>query len=70
METETKVKLGCWMIALITNAFLGGIAVNYLLALIDKNIPFIADMAIGLIVGEIAMPVALAVWILQVCGVL
>jgi hypothetical protein len=34
-----------------------------------KDIPIIADIIIGLFVGEVSIPVAIIGWILKICGV-
>ncbi len=63
---------GCyaWLIILFINLTIGGISVNYLTnSLFSKNLPFWADALIGLFGGEIAIPAAIIVWILRICGV-
>ena len=50
---------------------LGGLATNYLLdVFFNKTLPFIGAMLIGLIVGHLAIPIAVVVWILRAFGVL
>lgn len=61
---------GCVLLVLLLNLFIGGWSVNYLLLFfIDKTIPFIGAALIGLIVGEISIPVAVVIAILQYFGV-
>ncbi len=61
---------GCWLLIVIFNVVLGGWSVDVLLALFDKDIPFWGDALIGLIVGEVTIPVALVYTILHYFGVL
>jgi uncharacterized membrane protein required for colicin V production len=50
------------LIGLVIVALVAGASVNYLLAFfLDKNIPFIADMGIGLVVGSVTIRLAIVV---------
>ena len=61
---------GCMVLFLIFNATAGFISVGYLMStLADKTLPFWGQFLIGLIAGEITVPLALVVWILEICGV-
>lgn len=63
---------GClFMLALVAlQGAIGGVAVNYLIAVFfSRNIPFWADVLIGLVTAEITAPLALVVWILRMFGV-
>ena len=51
------------------NLTIGGLCVDYILSWFSKDIPFIADMAIGLFTAEFALPVAVIGAILKACGI-
>ena len=70
MRNEGKGSCGCLIIILVVNALLGAWSVNVLLALFDKTIPLIGAILIGLVAGEITIPLAVIVAILQAFGVL
>lgn len=72
MEKETTgISCGCAVLAIVFNLFVGGWSVNYLLAFfLGKTIPFIGAALIGLVAGEISVPVALVIWALRYFGVL
>ena len=64
---------GCVSILLVlaVNLLAGGWSVNYLLDFfLEKTIPFVAATGIGLVVGEVSIPVAIIVVILRWAGVL
>jgi len=64
------VKSGCiiMLLFLCLIIFLGGLCTNYVIDVaFGKDLPFIADMGIGLVTAEIAMPVALGCWIAVEC---
>jgi uncharacterized membrane protein YcjF (UPF0283 family) len=62
---------GCGLLLVLFNLFVGGWSVNYLLQFfLAKTIPFIGAMLIGLIVGEISVPVAIVVALLKTFGIL
>ena len=62
---------GCWVAVLLINLTIGGWSVSYLLeSFTGKVIPFVGAALIGLIVGEISIPVAIVVWLLRLFGVL
>jgi hypothetical protein len=70
-DKEAVFKCGCAILWIIIGAIVGGIATNYLLAVFfTKNIPFIWDMIIGVIGGEVLIPMALIVWILKMLKVI
>ena len=48
-------KIGCfgYILVALFNIIIGGLSVNYILSWFGKDIPFIADMAIGLFVAEL-----------------
>ena len=58
-----------FLVLLITNLLLGGLSVDYILSWFNKNIGFGWDMFLGLLFGELTMPVALFGWILKTLGV-
>lgn len=64
----TLVNCGC---LLIFNLLIGGWSVNYLLdAFLGKTIPFIGAALIGLVAGEVSVPVAIVVWLLRLFNVM
>ena len=69
ISNEGMVDLGCLGVVIIFNFIAGGMSVNYILAWFGKSLPFIADGLIGLIVGELSIPVALFGWTLRCFGV-
>ena len=65
------LQCGCVLLILVFNLLIGGWSVNYLLAFfLTKTIPFIGAALIGLIIGEISVPVAVVIAILQYFNVL
>jgi hypothetical protein len=59
-------RLGCWLLALAANLTIGAYAVNYALwGIFGKAIPWYAAAIAGLFLGEIAVPVAVIVWLLH-----
>jgi hypothetical protein len=72
MDDENKVLgFGCftWLFVFIINATLGGVAVDYILSWFGKDIPVLGDIVIGLFTAQLAIPVAIAGWVLRLCGV-
>ena len=61
---------GCWLAVMIFNLFAGGWSVNYLLSVFAHKIPFFWAMIIGLVVGEISVPLAIVIGILKSFGVI
>lgn len=71
MELEDKMNCSCGLLLIVFNIVAGGWSVDYLLAFFQlKNIPFVADMAIGLIAAELSFPAAVVIAILKYFGVL
>lgn len=70
MRNESGVSCGCMLLVLIFNVLIGGWSIDYLLwVFLEKNIPFWADGLIGLILGELSVPLAVVVAILRYFGV-
>jgi hypothetical protein len=67
--SKTTFTCGCYTAIFLFNLFIGGWSVNYLLQLFGKDIPFLADILIGLFVAEFSIPVAVVVAILKSFGV-
>lgn len=64
------VSCGCGLLLIAFNFLVGGWSVNYLLEFfLEKTIPFIGAAAIGLVAGEISVPVAVVIAILRHFGV-
>jgi hypothetical protein len=70
-DNVTGIECGCYIAVLIFNLLFGGWSVNYLLDFFaGKMIPFFWAVVIGLFTGQFSIPVAAAIWILKLCGVL
>ena len=64
-------QLGCCLGVVIINLTIGSWSVAYLLDFfLNKNIPWIGDALLGLVAGEVTVPVALVVWLLRSFNVL
>ena len=62
---------GCLLLLFVINLVVGGWSVNYLLMFaVGKTIPMIGATVIGIIVGEVSIPLAIVVAILQWAGIL
>jgi hypothetical protein len=63
--------IGCFVLIIVVaiNLTIGAWSVNQILSWFGKDIPIIADIIIGLFVGEVSIPVAIIGWILKICGV-
>lgn len=60
------IQCACGILLLIFNFIAGGIATNYLLGIFFKAyIPFFWDGVIGLIGGEVIVPIAIVIFILK-----
>lgn len=70
-ENMEEVKIGClgWLMYAVGSGVISGLSVDYILSWFSKDIPFIADMIIGIFVSAISMPVAIVGWILRLFGV-
>lgn len=66
-----KAKTGCgiYLFILALNLTVGAWSVIEILSWFGKSIPLIANVIIGLFVGEFSIPVAIIGYILKVCGV-
>lgn len=63
---ESIAKLGCCLIVLLFNSLVGAWSVNYLLSFfLGKTIPFLGALVIGMVAGEISIPVAIVVAVLK-----
>lgn len=64
-------KVGCGLVSSIVllNLIAGGMSVDYILSWFGKDIPIVMDVIIGLIFGEISIPIALVGYILKLFGV-
>lgn len=68
-STYCGVTGGFILFILALNASIGGFAVNYLLSLFGKNIPFLLDMVIGFFAGQFAIPLAIIGYLLRLFGI-
>jgi hypothetical protein len=70
-DTDPLITCGCSLVLILFNLLVGGWSVNYLLSFfLDKTIPFLGAALIGLVAGEISVPVAIVVALLRAFGVL
>ena len=68
---ELTVKCSCYTIVFIINLLLGALSVNYLLEVfLEKTIPLFWAIVIGLIAGQVTIPLAIIIWILNFLGVM
>lgn len=67
-KDEMNVRVGCGCLILLLNLLLGGWSVDYLLQFLGKNIHWIGDVLIGLVIGQFTIPIALVIWLLQLFG--
>ena len=69
-ENEGFVGCGCFLSIIFFNLFLGGFSFDYCLwNIFEKNVPWFADIACGLLIGEFTFPTMIIVYILKLCGV-
>ena len=66
-----KNKVGCLfaLVILTINATIGAWSIIQILSWFGKSIPMIANIILGLFVGEISIPIAIVGYILKICGV-
>lgn len=66
-----KKSVGCLpvLIILAINVSVGAWSVIQILSWFGKSIPLLANIVIGLFVGEFSIPIAIIGKILKVCGV-
>jgi hypothetical protein len=63
---------GCGLLLAILaiNAAIGGFAAQYVLwYALNRDIPWMGDVAIGLVGGQFLIPASIVCWILSLCGV-
>ena len=66
-----RTNCGCILAIVIFNVLIGGWSVSYLLAFFfSKTIPFLGAALLGLIVGEVSIPIAVVVWLLRSFGII
>ena len=56
-------------VIILVNATLGAWSIIEILSWFGKTIPLVASVVIGLIAGEISIPIAIIGWILRICGI-
>lgn len=71
MEKESDIAgCGCIVLMLLINLSIGGWCTQYLLLTwFAKDIPWYADMIIGLFLGELTIPATVITFILKTFGV-
>lgn len=61
--------IGC-LILLAFNLTVGALCFDYVLfTVFGKDVPWYADMAAGLLLGQFALPAAIICWVVRLCGV-
>jgi hypothetical protein len=69
--TGAKINCGCWILVMLINISVGAWSVNLLFdTFLNKTIPLIGAIVIGLVAGEITIPIAIVVWVLKIFHVL
>lgn len=70
MFIKTK-NAGCFTVIaiLLINISVGAWSISEILSWFGKSIPLIASIIIGLVAGEISIPIAIIGWILKICGI-
>lgn len=70
MFIKTK-NAGCFTViaVLLINLSIGAWSISEILSWFGKSISLIASAIIGLVAGEISIPIAIIGWILKICGV-
>ena len=65
-DANAKFTCGCWLFLMALNLIAGAWSVNLLLnTFLHKTIPFLGAMVIGLIGGEVTIPLAIVIWVLK-----
>lgn len=68
---DVFINCGCSLLLVIFNLWIGGWSVNYLLAFfLDKTIPTLGAMLIGLFTAQLSVPVAIVIALLRYFGAL
>lgn len=63
-------QIGCCLSIVLFNLFVGWWSIDFISnQVFNKNLPFIADLIIGVIAAELSVPIAVILWILRSCGV-
>ena len=57
------------LVVLTINTTIGAWSVIQILSWFGKSVPMIANIILGLFVGEISIPIAIVGYILKICGV-
>jgi len=61
---------GCYLALFLFNVIVGGWSVNYLMVFfLDKTLPFLGVVLIGMFAAEVSVPVAIVIVILKFFGV-
>ena len=65
-DNETTIKCGCYLLVLLCNLIFGAMSVNYLLEIfLNKTIPFLGALIIGMVAGQFTIPTAIIIWVLK-----
>ena len=66
-----KNKIGCLfaLVILAINATIGAWSIIQILSWFGKSIPMIANIILGILVGEVSIPIAIVGHILKICGI-
>ena len=57
------------LVILTINATIGAWSIIQILSWFGKSVPMIANIILGLFVGEISIPIAIVGYILKICGI-
>lgn len=61
---------GCFLVIMLINLTIGAVAFDYCLySLWGKDIPWYGDVVCGAVLGEFAIPVAIACLVMRLCGI-
>ena len=61
---------GCVITLMLFNVVFGGFSFDYCLwNLLEKNVPWFADILCGLLLAEITVPAMVVIYILKMCGI-
>lgn len=65
-DFEEYTGCGCILFVIFFNLLVGAVSFQYvLLATIGKDVPWYADVIVGLFLGEVAVPAAILCWFLS-----
>lgn len=72
MSEQGKVSgvCACYTLVILFNITVGAMCSDYVIdCILGKNIHWVADIIVGLFLGEIIVPTAIGCWVMTLCGV-